>query len=256
MFYNKPFTKDMLDYYLKELAKEFRKLNGKKMPAEIILIGGASILANYGFREMTYDMDAIISASSAMKEAINHVGDKFGLPNGWLNTDFVKTKSYTSKLIEYSEYYKTYSNILTIRTVASEYLVAMKLMSGRKYKNDLSDIVGILSEHKKLNNPLSREQIEKAACDLYDSWDNIPEHSKTFTDAVYDSGDYEFLFEQYQREEQLNKDVLLEFQEQYPNVANEDNIDEILTKAKQKRIFKGSNDENDEDISEKFTQQM
>lgn len=35
--------------YLKELAKEFRKLNGKTMPAEIILIGGAAVLANYGF---------------------------------------------------------------------------------------------------------------------------------------------------------------------------------------------------------------
>ena len=33
------------------------------MSAEIILIGGASILINYGFREMTYDMDAIIKSS-------------------------------------------------------------------------------------------------------------------------------------------------------------------------------------------------
>lgn len=40
------------------------------MPAEIILIGGASVLANYGFRDMTYDMDAVIVASSAMKQSI------------------------------------------------------------------------------------------------------------------------------------------------------------------------------------------
>ena len=44
------FTRENLDSYLKELAKEFRKLNGNKMPAEIILIGGASVLINYGFR--------------------------------------------------------------------------------------------------------------------------------------------------------------------------------------------------------------
>ena len=50
------FTKENLDHYLRELAKEFKKQNGNKMPAEIILIGGASILINYGFREMTYDM--------------------------------------------------------------------------------------------------------------------------------------------------------------------------------------------------------
>ena len=85
MSVEKGFTKENLDYYLKELAKEFRKRNGKNTPAEIVLVGGAAILANYGFREMTYDIDAVITASSAMKEAVNTVGDRLGLPNGWLN---------------------------------------------------------------------------------------------------------------------------------------------------------------------------
>ena len=31
------------------------------------------------------DIDALILAASGMKEAINIVGDKFDLPNGWLN---------------------------------------------------------------------------------------------------------------------------------------------------------------------------
>ncbi|MCQ2421906.1 MAG: hypothetical protein MJ064_02795 [Lachnospiraceae bacterium] len=38
---DKPFTKENLDSYLKELAKEFRKKNGNRMLAEIILLGGA-----------------------------------------------------------------------------------------------------------------------------------------------------------------------------------------------------------------------
>ena len=66
-----PITKEKLDIYLKEVAKQFRKLNKKAMPAEITLIGGASILVNYGFRDSTYDVDALIHASSAMKDAIN-----------------------------------------------------------------------------------------------------------------------------------------------------------------------------------------
>ena len=77
---DKPFTRENLDSYLMELAKEFRKKNGSRMPAEIILMGGASILINYGFREMTYDMDAIIKSSGAMSDAINTVGDRLGLP--------------------------------------------------------------------------------------------------------------------------------------------------------------------------------
>ena len=51
-------TKENLDTLLKELAKEFRKLNGTKTPAEIILVGGAAVIANYGFRELTNDIDA------------------------------------------------------------------------------------------------------------------------------------------------------------------------------------------------------
>lgn len=65
-----------------------------------------------------------------MKQAVNNVGDRLDLPNGWLNTDFMKTKSYSSKLREHSVYYKTFSNVLTVRTVTAEYLIAMKLMAG------------------------------------------------------------------------------------------------------------------------------
>lgn len=128
MSVDKPFTKENLDSYLKELGKEFRKRNGSKVSAEIILIGGASILINYGFREMTYDVDGIIRPSGVIKDAINAVRDRFKLPVGWLNADFVNTKSYTPRIAEYSKYYKTFSNILRIRTVSAEYLVAMKLI--------------------------------------------------------------------------------------------------------------------------------
>jgi len=81
MLSDKPFRKEDLDLYLKELAKEFRKRNGKTIPAEITLIGGASILINYGFREMTYDMDAIMDAASSIRDAITIVGDRYSLPH-------------------------------------------------------------------------------------------------------------------------------------------------------------------------------
>lgn len=154
---------------MKALAKEYKKLSGKGMPAEIILIGGAAILANYGFRESTYDMDALISATSAMRDAINHVGDEYGLPNGWLNEDFVKTKSYTPKLRQYSVHYKEFGRILEIRTIRAEYLLAMKMVSARDYKNDLSDIVGIIAEHQQRQLPLTWEMVDRAMLELYGS---------------------------------------------------------------------------------------
>ena len=235
MSVDKPFTKENLDGYLRELAKEFRKKNGNKMSAEIILIGGASILINYGFREMTYDMDAIIKSSGAMKEAINTVGDRLELPVGWLNTDFANTKSYTPRLVEYSKDYKTFANILQVRTVSAEYLVAMKLMAGRQYKNDLSDIVGILIEQEERKKPLSFEVIQKAIVDLYDSYDKVPEDSRVFMEAIYNKEDLHDFYRQCREIEQENKDTLVEFQENYPGVLNGDNLADVLKAARAKK---------------------
>ena len=230
-----PFTKENLDSYLRELGKEFRKLNGTKVPAEIVLIGGAAILANYGFREMTYDIDAIILASSAMKEAVNHVGDRLGLPNGWLNMDFKNTQSYSDKLPGISVYYKTFSNVLTVRSVSAEHLIAMKLMSGRRYKNDLSDVVGILLEHQRNGSPITLEAVDKAVTTLYGSWTNMPENSKTLITAVFESGDYEAIFLQNMESEKQSKDILLDFNKSNPGELKVDNIDTILEQARQKR---------------------
>lgn len=229
------FTKENLDGYLKELSKEFRKMNGTRMPAEIILIGGAAVLINYGFREMTYDMDAIIQASSSMKDAINRVGDRMGLPRGWLNTDFMKTTSYTPKLIQHSRYYKTFSNVLRIRTVSAEYLVAMKLMAGRQYKNDLSDVVGILLEQQNAEKEISLDSIKRAAEELYDGYENLPETSRTFIEAVYQNPDLSALYDKIREDEKQNKNILLEFQDDYPDVLNGDNLADILKAAKAKK---------------------
>ena len=232
------FTKDNLDAYLKELAKEYRKRNGKNMPAEIILIGGAAILANYGFRDMTTDVDAIIHASSAMKDAINYVGDKFGLPNGWLNADFMKTASYSSKLDQHSVYYKTYSNVLTVRTVAAEYLIAMKLRSGRKYKNDLSDIIGIMAEHEKQGTPITKQMISAAVCALYGGWDCIPQDSQEYINDVLNAKNYEEMYISVVDQERTNEATLVEFEQNYPNVVNKDNAESIIKSLKAKRADK------------------
>ncbi len=229
---NKAFNRDNLDTYLRELAKEFRKINGKKMPAEIILVGGASVLINYGFRDITNDMDAIIQASSSMKEAINRVGDRMNLPNGWINDDFVKTKSYSHNLILHSKYYRTFSNIVSIRTVTSEYLVAMKLMSLRDYKADMSDVIGIIGEEKDNGRNISLDDIKKATIDLYGDYMALPELSRKFIDDVFNAKDLLTMYKNVRVEENTNKKLLLEFVEDYPDVLKEDNLADILKNLK------------------------
>ena len=232
------FNKENLDFYLRELAKEYRKLSGKQIKAEIILVGGAAVLTNYGFREMTTDIDAVIHASGAMKEAINQVGDKYHLPNGWLNADFINTASYSSELVVHSEYVCTRSNILEIRTVKGPYLIAMKLISGRRYKADLSDIVGILYEHQLSGNPIDFTMIDHAMLDLYGSWDKVSAYTRAVLEKALESRDLKTLFETQMAEELQAKESVLEIDRKYPNLVNEDNINDIIEQAKKKKTEK------------------
>ena len=229
------FTKENLDTLLKELAKEFKRRNGTAIPAEIILVGGAAVLAGYGFRERTTDVDAVIHASSAMKEAAGRVGDKYNLPHGWLNSDFIRTESYSPKLEQFSVYYKTFSNILQIRTVSAEYLIAMKLRSGRKYKNDLSDIIGILAEHENRGNPISGDRIDMAVHDLYGNWDGFPAESVSFISDALKEGSYETVYAAVMEEEKNSRDMLVRFGEKYPGVTTQSNVNEILASLRANR---------------------
>lgn len=235
MLSDKPFTRDNLDRYLKELAKEYRKLSGKDSPVEITLIGGASVVINYGFRDMTYDMDAIINASSSIKDAAGIVGDRYNLPNGWINDDFMRTTSYTPKIIQYSKYYHTYSNVITFRTVTGEYLVAMKLRSGREYKFDRSDVIGILLEQERKGDPLSMERIKKAVTDLYGSYDVLSDEIRSFIEQAVQDGNYAEKFKLIRQLEDENKKLLVEYIETKPGVVNRDNTNDILASLRKRK---------------------
>ena len=222
------FNKSNLDTYLNELARLFRKQNGKGAKSEIILVGGAAILINYSFRNMTMNIDAIIHASSSIKDAINQIGDRYNLSNGWLNTDFMHTSSYSGRLDEFSQYYKTFYGVLQVRSISAEYLIAMKLASGRKYRNDLSDIIGILAEHKKRNQAITWERVNQAVANLYQNWDGISEEVKSFIQNVFKLGDYNKIFQQVQEQEQLSKNMLVQFQQKQSYTVTESNVDSIL----------------------------
>lgn len=227
------FTKDNIDSLLSQLAKEFKRLNGRKLPAEIVLVGGAAIVTQYGFRASTTDIDAVIAASSVMKEAINIVGDRNGLQNGWINQDFMKTSSYSDKIIGFSKHYRTFSNILDVRILPSEYIVAMKLASLRQYKYDMSDIVGIIKSEK-----IPREIIERAIADLYGSFDNLAhaEDAKTLLGSVYSASNLENLYNNTRLSETENHVILKELDDKYPEILNQGNISDVLEVAKKRKM--------------------
>ena len=228
-------TKDNLDLYLKEVAKEYRRLNRNGMHAEIIVVGDSSILMNYSFRASTTDVDAYVQASSSFKESVSKVSDKYELPYGWFNSDIRCTASFSEKLVQYSEYYKTYYNIVEVRSITREYLIAMKLKSGRKYKSDLSDIVGILDEHIQKNDPISLEQIQKAYDQLYGNWNELPDDIKEFISSLFKNPiDIHDIYESTRKQEIEAKELLLDFEASYPDVTTVSNADAILETLKKR----------------------
>lgn len=227
--------KENLDTLLREVAKEYRKLAGKNMPAEMILVGGAAVICNYGFREMTTDIDAMIMASDAMKDAIRHVGDRLHLPFGWLNDDFRKTESFSPKLREISVYYKSYYGVLSVRTVAAEYLVAMKIKSGRKYKNDLSDIVGIVADHQSRGDSINEERVIAAFRFLYGLEAQIPEENLEFLRGILLRNPLTGVYEEIRNNEKNAKEALIEFQAKYPSVLKTENVNTIIATLQEKK---------------------
>ena len=225
----KEIQKDSIDIYLKELAKEFKRITGRKVKAEIIIVGGGSVILNYDFRMNSVDIDAFNTSEEAVKEASLIVAEKYDLPSDWLNDDFKKTKSYSPKLREFSVPYRTYANVLEFRTVNREYLIAMKMVSGRKYKNDLSDILGVLYYHYQKNDEIKFADIEKAVNDLYGSFDNISVETQEFVKTAINNKSFIGGYEKQKESESAIKERLLDFEDAHPDVIAEDNIDDIIS---------------------------
>lgn len=221
ILFRKPFTIENLDYYLNELAKDYAKLTKRnKVPIEIVIVGGASILINYEFRNSTNDVDAIINWGF-LDQSIKNISQKFDLEKNWLNSDFIKTRSYTPKLIEFSTFYKCFQKILNVRTVKSEYLIAMKMVSGRVYKNDLSDIVGILlAEHQKGNN-INIYKIEKSICELYGSLNIVHEDIYKSVYRVLEKGNLNEIYNFYLESEKNAKEQMLQLRSLNDNIILE-----------------------------------
>ncbi|MCD7716087.1 MAG: DUF6036 family nucleotidyltransferase [Lachnospiraceae bacterium] len=229
-------TKENLDGLLKELAKAYKRLTHGRAHAELILVGGAAVLANYFFRESTMDIDAVILADSAIKDAANQVADRYGLPGDWLNADFRKTASFSEKLRGISKHYRTYANVVEYRTVTDEYLIAMKLVSARDYKYDHSDIAGILYENEEKGTPITKDDIYKAVVELYGDWEIIPENSRSFIQDAFAAGNFKKLYEDTRNIERENKEMLNSFAEKYPNTIRRSNINDILASLQEKKV--------------------
>ena len=141
----------------------------------------------------------------------------------------------TGKIAQFAKYYRTYSNIVTFSTITGEYLVAMKMMSGRKYKYDLSDIIGVLWEQERAGDPLTLERIRKAVENLYGSYDVISEETRQFVEQALKNGGYEEMYMRVRQAESENKQNLLKYQAEKPEAITTDNVNDIIDALRKRK---------------------
>jgi hypothetical protein len=219
----KQFTIENLDYYLNELAKDYVKITRRGTPIEIIIVGGASILINYGFRNNTNDVDALFNWGF-LDQSIKNVSVKFDLERNWLNSDFIHTKSFSPKIIEFSTFYKCFQRKVFVRTIKSEYLIAMKMIAGRIYKNDLSDIVGILLVEKENGYLVTWEIIEKAIFNLFGSIEVVSADIIRIVKRMLIEQNLNKIYMFYIESEKLAKDQILNLRVINENILLEDDF--------------------------------
>lgn len=240
------FSRATIDNYLRQLGRAYRKLAGKTAHAEIVLIGGSAIIANYNFRNATTDIDALIEKGSLLHDAIRSVANENDLPVDWMNSDFMYTSSYSDQLRRYSRYYKTFYNVLEVRTISGEYLIAMKMRAYRYYKHDISDVISIFMEQYEQGNPLSYQKVMDAYQKLYGSLDNLPANIK---DQIkqYSSMTDDELESEYQRDQAAETQAAKELKEllaDQPDFSDE-SIANTLSKDAFERVINSSDDKNE-----------
>lgn len=236
MSLNGELNKTELDFLLNELAKDLKKTYGKGAdPMEIILVGGAAIVVNHQFRNSTKDVDAWLFSERIFTQAIRRVGERYGYSPHWLNQDFIKTASFSQKLREVSVHYRTFQRILEVRVVQGPELIAMKMMAGRKYKNDLSDIVGVLMDYDEQNRPISSNQIRDSIYSLYGITEVPNPDLMKWLDQLILQGHYRELYDQVRTEEAKNQSIVLEAIEQGSSIAGESDVDTVLALIREKK---------------------
>ena len=124
---------------------------------------------------------------------------------------------------------------MRLRKVKAEYLVAMKLVSGRKYKKDLSDVAGIIYEQQLAGAPLTYEMIDRAVIELYGDWARISEDSKDMLKKILSCDNMQELFDELIQYESDAKDILANISNKYPDVINRDNVDDVIAVAMKKK---------------------
>ena len=112
-----------------------------------------------------------------------------------------------------------------------EYLIAMKMVSAREYRNDVSDVVGILIYMKNESEDFSMDRIDYAIDFLYGKRESIIKEEVYGKVKEYAKRSIAELKKEYDVLTQMEKQTkheLIDINEKYQGVVKEESIDKVI----------------------------
>ncbi len=106
-----------------------RHLADRGSRVELFVIGGAALVAGYGARRTTRDIDAVVLPSEAVplvRAVVRAIADELGWPDDWLND---AAKAYVRDPLPGAVLFQ--GKALVVRMPVPEQLLAMKLSAWR-----------------------------------------------------------------------------------------------------------------------------
>lgn len=115
------------------------RLQAMGVMGEILLCGGAVMCLVFHARQATKDVDELLEPSAAIRKAAAQVAAEMGWPPDWL---YDAAKGFFSPRLDKMEI-RAWSN-LRVYAPTSDYMLAMKCVSGTFDSNDKDDVIFLI----------------------------------------------------------------------------------------------------------------
>jgi hypothetical protein len=120
---------------LTELAAE---LESEGLHARIYVVGGAAMMLAHGAQRTTRDIDAAFEPTGPVRRAVEHVAERLGLPDDWLNDSVKRFVPGTDP-----DAIPVFSRPgLEVAAASARFMLGMKLLAAR-VERDTDDIVAL-----------------------------------------------------------------------------------------------------------------
>ena len=121
--------RENIDEYLEALAVKINEAGIGKH--RLLIVGGAAMALKYQDGRSTVDIDICFREQNNLYACCTRVAEQYNLPEDWINADVMHSDSFSYKLFDNAELYKTYGNMLEVYVVSDLDLYCMKIVSFR-----------------------------------------------------------------------------------------------------------------------------